>query len=149
MPLTTLRLLPSWSLETAPLLQIELSVIAYKCTVILSATHYCWVDRSICEGLFFKRLALAKWIFYIWQCQDENPWSSDHEDYAFANCATDRLTSQYATRTERVMSMTRERRELAISRLPVWYMTAMHHWVVWQWHQNKLRLPLAIIKFCQ
>ena len=40
------------------------------------------------------------------QCRDLNPWSSDHKNYALANCTTD---LQCTTRTEYVMSMTQGR----------------------------------------
>ena len=98
----------------------------------LSATHYCWVDSSICESLIFHRIAKAQWnLWNLAQCLVFNPQSSDHMDYALANIAMD---LQCRTRTERVKSMTRERFELAISRLAVRRLTPLHHWVVHKHH---------------
>ena len=88
--LMTFQLLLSWSLEMAPLLQIERSIIAAKRLHFLSANDYCWVDSGICKGLFFQRIAEAQWnhLFNLAPCLDSNPWSSDHKHYTLPNCAT-------------------------------------------------------------
>ena len=59
--LPTSQLLPRWSLEMAPLLHIWAFESANQGRTVrshfLSATHHCWVDSGICEGLNFQRIA--------------------------------------------------------------------------------------------
>ena len=87
--------LPCWSLVTAHSYIFEHSIISGtrpNCQVTFSSQ----LPSLVCRQQHLWRSVLSENLWStmkssnLTQCQDSNPWSSDHKDYALAYCALDR-----------------------------------------------------------